>query len=132
MDLFATRRYLVLGDSHAQVFKNHMFKVCYPFTSFDVCDVGGATVSGLDNPHSKTDTLKIFRKKLKNSKKLNKIIFLIGEVDTGFVIWYRAEKYGASINKQIVVNNEQELLSVLSKEKKYHLLYSNSKNFIDY
>lgn len=113
MDIFSCKKHLVLGDSHARIFKDYRFKMHFPFTSFDVCNVEGATVSGLENPNSKTNALKIFREKLKKGKSSKKIIFLIGEVDTGFVIWYRAEKHNSSVDAMLnlALSNYYNLLS---------------------
>lgn len=99
-DFIAIKKYLVLGDSHTTVFNNPLFKIHFPLSSFNVCNVTGATVSGLDNPRSKTDALRIFREKIESKqKKAKKIIFLLGEVDAGFIIWYRAVKYGTSVEQ---------------------------------
>lgn len=92
-------RVFVLGDSHAHVFKfinNHSSLKQF----FDVMVVGGATAMGMVNPNSKTDCLNLFRGKLKGVKKHQKILILLGEVDTGFVIWYRALKHGLSVESQ--------------------------------
>lgn len=101
LDFFASKSTLVLGDSHAGVFENFLFKKTFPLRKFKVCSVGGATVSGLENPNSKTNTLGIFRSQLAFASKYDKIIFLLGEVDTGFVIWYRAIKYNVSVNEML-------------------------------
>jgi len=79
---------LVLGDSHAKVFSNRLFKSSFPTYFFNIVKVAGATVSGLKNPNPKTQALPIFLHGIKNSKAATTII-LIGEVDTGFVIWHR-------------------------------------------
>ncbi|RXP45424.1 SGNH/GDSL hydrolase family protein [Lutibacter sp. HS1-25] len=99
IDKLAFRKVLVIGDSHAKIFNNPLFKIHFPFYAFDVCSVKGATASGLENPNSKTQAYKIFKEKLDNPQKYFKVILLLGEVDTGFVIWYRSEKYDAPISK---------------------------------
>ena len=105
LDPFHFKKVLVVGDSHARVFNNPNFKIYFPLIKFDVCSIGGATISGLENPNSKTNANKKFRNKINQVKK-STIIFLLGEVDTGFVIFYRAEKYQESIENML----EQTLL----------------------
>lgn len=87
---------LVLGDSHSPVFNHPLFKEKFPHLSFNVLTVIGATASGLENPNSKTQAYPIFREAIENSTAKQAIIML-GEVDTGFVIWYRAQKYQESV-----------------------------------
>ena len=88
---------LVLGDSHTLVFKHDLFRLAFPLTRFEVCSVGGATVSGLENPNSKTQALQTFHAALERVPTGTKTILMLGEVDTGFVIWYRAKKYNDSV-----------------------------------
>lgn len=87
---------LVLGDSHAKVFRDEYIGKYFPNHIFNVVLVGGATASGLENPNSVTGANSIFLDAIEKSR-ANKIIFLLGEVDTGFVIWYRQKKYGTSV-----------------------------------
>jgi len=99
MKLNVKRKILVIGDSHTHVFnyinKNHQ-------NIFDVIRVDGATAQGAVNPNSKTNALNIFKRKLSNCKgKYSYIIIVLGEVDCGFVIWYRAKKYNISVNNQL-------------------------------
>jgi len=101
IDKIGQKDILVLGDSHAQVFTFPLFKLYFPFIRFSVCSIGGATASGLENPNSKTQAYNKFENKL-NKKKWDYIIILLGEVDTGFVIWYRAEKYKVPVTKMFL------------------------------
>jgi hypothetical protein len=87
---------LVLGDSHSPVFTHSQFKQAFPNLSFNVVTVIGATASGLENPNSTTQAYPIFRNAAENST-AQKVIVMLGEVDTGFVIWYRAQKYQESV-----------------------------------
>jgi hypothetical protein len=96
---------IVIGDSHARVFENKLFSTISHDIFFNVHAVGGATASGLENPNSKTQAYNLFAKALKG-KANNKVIIMLGEVDTGFVIWYRANKYDESVN--IMMNNTLE------------------------
>ena len=89
---------LVLGDSHAEIFRHNAFNKRNSKYFFNVVSVGGATISGLENPNSKTQAMTIFRKNIQKSK-ANIIIVLLGEVDTGFVIWHKVEKYGLNLSE---------------------------------
>lgn len=88
---------LVLGDSHSPVFTHSQFQTAFPHLLFDVVTVIGATASGLENPNSTTQAYPIFRNSAENST-AQKVIVMLGEVDTGFVIWYRAQKYQESVS----------------------------------
>jgi hypothetical protein len=89
----------IIGDSHVGSFqlaaRRGLLTRPAIFTR-----VAGATAVGLRNPNSKTDALGVFRRALTPYNK-NKIpVIHLGEVDCGFVIWYRAQKYGESIDTQ--------------------------------
>jgi len=87
---------LVLGDSHTPIFNHSLFKSTFPELCFKVITVIGATASGLENPNTKTQAYPIFKEALDQSS-ADKVIIMLGEVDTGFVIWYRAKKYQESV-----------------------------------
>ena len=103
---------IVCGDSHVGVFRfmNNKQKKY----QFDVCHVGGATAQGMVNPNSKTNALSIFINKIKKSKKADKIIIMLGEVDCGFVIWVRSKRYNISVDKQIE-NSTENLFKFIEK-----------------
>lgn len=90
------REILVLGDSHTPIFSHPSFKKCFPEFSFNVVSVIGATASGLENPNTKTQAYPILKEALERST-AEKVIVMLGEVDTGFVIWYRTQKYKESL-----------------------------------
>jgi hypothetical protein len=102
---------LVLGDSHALVFHSEYMVAFFPDYHFDVVEVPGATVSGLPNPNAVTQTKQKFDEAT-SSTRARKVIVMIGEVDTGFVIWYRAQKHGASVDDmtRLALTNYQQLL----------------------
>jgi hypothetical protein len=106
---------LVLGDSHAQVFTHKLFGKVFPEYFFNIVKVDGATVSGLDNPNSRSQTLPIFKEAIKHSKASTAIV-LLGEVDVGFVIWYKAERDNIGIRETMghVIQNYMQLLADLS------------------
>ena len=97
-DFFSAREVLVLGDSHVATFTHSIFRKTMPLTRFRVCAVHGATVSGLENPNSVTNAMLTFRSELQAIRTDTIVITMIGEVDTGFVIWFRAEKNGISVD----------------------------------
>lgn len=85
---------LVLGDSHAAVFEKVKLDTEFCSYFWDICSVNGATVSGIHNPNSITNTAKWFNYKVKHSSHCNltSIIVLLGEVDCGFLAWTRIER----------------------------------------
>jgi hypothetical protein len=97
---------LVLGDSHGEIFNycNKKQQNIY----FEVVIVGGATAQGSVNPNSTTNALSIFKEKINNIKHndYNYIIINLGEVDCGFVIWYRKNKYNIGIEDQLKITTD--------------------------
>ncbi|MDO6566329.1 SGNH/GDSL hydrolase family protein [Alteromonas sp. 1_MG-2023] len=99
--LFKKKKLLVLGDSHAEVFRTKVI-------SSSLLDrynvrlelVHGATISGIENPNSKTKALPIFQKAYELHKP-DLVIILLGEVDTGFVLWFQSEKKSRPIGEML-------------------------------
>lgn len=91
------QRVLVLGDSHAAVFLNIYWRFMLPRCALKVVSVGGATASGVDNPNSTTRAFDRYEAALR-CQDFAAILITLGEVDTGFVIWYRAQKKGISVD----------------------------------
>jgi hypothetical protein len=114
---FIYKEVLVIGDSHALVFTHRTFKSYFPQLFFNVINVPGATVSGMKNPNPNTQALSTFMITYKKSH-ASTVIVLLGEVDTGFVIWYRAEKYKMPVDDMlyIAIDNYKNLLIDLSKK----------------
>ncbi|MFW6752812.1 SGNH/GDSL hydrolase family protein [Pseudomonas glycinae] len=108
---------LVLGDSHALVFSSEQMRGLFPEHSFEVISVGGATVSGLKNPNAVTQAMPQYLAALQATT-ANTVIVMLGEVDTGFVIWYRAQKHGSSVEQMLAqaVGNYQNLLRDIAKK----------------
>jgi len=108
---------LVLGDSHVCIFERWPFTVFFPFVNFDVCMIAGATVSGLANPNSTTKAMPKFNEAIQ-SRNFSKVIVNLGEVDAGYVIWYRAEKNEKDVNSMLsdALNKYSEFLLKI-KEK---------------
>ena len=94
-----SRKVLVLGDSHSLVFQHSgIFKKVFNTYEWDVLAIIGATISGIENPNSKTKALPKFIDKLSESRR-DIAILQLGEVERGFVAWFRAEKYDESIEE---------------------------------
>ena len=117
---------LFYGDSHANIYIKMGANKIQNDVKFDVLSVAGATAQGAVNPNSKTKALSIYRKTLKrkNNNDYDYFAIMLGEVDCGFVIWYKAKKYNETIQEQIMlaVNNFEEFLKndvekVFSKDK---------------
>jgi hypothetical protein len=79
------------GDSHAVVFREIARRGMLPHTSFDIAIVAGATALGLANPNSQTRALPQFEHVIQRLPRARPLLFMLGEVDCGFVIWWRAQ-----------------------------------------
>lgn len=108
---------LVLGDSHVSIFSDPRLRAAFPHHAFNVVCIGGATASGLENPNSKTQSLPTFAEAVSKSA-ARTIIVQLGEVDAGFVIWYRAEKYNTEVSEtlQYALTGYQRFLTSLLGE----------------
>ena len=58
------------------------------------------TAKGSANPKTKTNSLEQFRKGL-SGKKADRVIIGLGEVDCGYLIWYRNKHKGISIEQSM-------------------------------
>lgn len=109
---FGRTEVLVLGDSHARILQASRRAVAGYY--FRTVSVGGATVSGINNPNSVTQAMPIFKDALSRYKGTYCVLFL-GEVDTGFVIWYRADKRDLSVDEvfeQTITNYSNFIKSI--------------------
>lgn len=123
---------LVLGDSHAKVLKDRTVEALFPSLYFNVVSVGGATLSGLENPNSVSQALPIFNYAFQRSNS-NICVVLMGEVDTGFVIWHQAKKYGQSIDQTLskTVQKYQAFLEKLAQSKHIICISSPLPTIVD-
>jgi hypothetical protein len=93
----ARLRVLVLGDSHVRVFEHWLFLVGLPRTAFDIVYVAGGTATGVRNLKSISGAYRRFRDSLENS--LHDVVLVnLGEVDTAYTIWKRADREGTSVD----------------------------------
>lgn len=90
-----------LGDSHTKYFTYAARKGYLGERRTASCVVFGATASGLANPKSQTGALLQFRDFLTEQPDKSILVIHLGEVDCGFVIWYRAQKYAESVERQM-------------------------------
>ena len=89
-----------MGDSHTRVFTWAAERGTLPRTVIDVETVIGATALGLANPNSTTDALGRFRRAVKRVPHDQRVFVLLGEVDCGYLIWYRAARTGVTVEEQ--------------------------------
>lgn len=121
---------LVFGDSHSEIFNYCNTKQRKIF--FEVVSVGGATAQGSVNPNSNTNSLNIFKQKLNNIKSddYKYIIINLGEVDCGFVIWYRKDKYNISVESQLKITTDNLFnfinLEILPKFESFKIIICGS------
>ncbi len=97
---FVCKEVLVLGDSHTRVFDIARLRLRLWRYRLRVVRVNGATASGLENPNSKTQAFQKFEAALEKTR-ADRVIVMLGEVDAGFVIWYRATKQGIPVTKSL-------------------------------
>lgn len=92
-------RWLVFGDSHIAPFRKAVELGLLP-PETGLLEVRGATAMGLANPQSVTGALEIFEAGLLPPRPGAVPVMQLGEVDCGFVIWYRAEKHQLPVADQ--------------------------------
>ena len=90
----------VLGDSHAGIFNRIRRQGRLPGTWLDVLSVPAATAFGLANPNSSTNALTQFSDLLDRTPGHRRTLFMLGEVDCGFLIWHRAMTRGTSVESE--------------------------------
>lgn len=108
---------LVVGDSHVSIFNSPYLISKFPHYRFEVISVGGATVSGLVNPNATTQAMPQYLKALASTKS-DTVIVMLGEVDTGFVIWYRSQKHNTPVNDMLqqALSNYKKCISDIAKK----------------
>ncbi len=113
------------GDSHVSIFRlmNSHPAIRGRKIRFRCIPVSGATALGLANPNSKTNAFEIFRHWLVQIPANRFIFFMMGEVDAGFVIWWRAQKHQLPISQMLEesVNNYFEF--ILNVHRSHPKLY---------
>lgn len=92
--------FLALGDSHLEALSLAKQLNILEVERTEICIVPGATIIGLRNPNSLTDAINIFRSFLIDKPRDSFVLTHMGEVDCGFVFWWRSIKYGESVEVQ--------------------------------
>lgn len=88
---------IAMGDSHLEALKYAAELGLLDVEKFAFSIVPGATAVGLRNPNSFTDAINTFRGSLKEQSRKSLVLVHLGEVDCGFVIWWRAKKFRESV-----------------------------------
>lgn len=116
---------LVLGDSHVLPFLRMGVPYGLDGEFFRVVSVEGATVSGLPNPNSRTGAAQRFTEALADSN-ARTVLVNLGEVDTGFVIWYRAQRDGQSVEAMLeqALDRYQELVAQIASQGRQAIVIS--------
>jgi hypothetical protein len=92
---------VILGDSHVRYMSAAQRQKLFARRKIAVREVGGATAVGMRNPNAMTNAIGQFQDFLKRKKKKSIIVIHLGEVDCGYVIWYRADKYNETVAHQL-------------------------------
>lgn len=116
------------GDSHVLVFKEIRRRRLLPKTWIDVVKVRGATALGMVNPNSQTHALPIFRSVISRLPTDRRLLFLLGEVDCGYLIWYRARRLNVPVEDQLRESLEryQTFLASLIDEGRRDLIVTGA------
>ncbi len=94
------RDWYFIGDSHAQSFEAaaNLQLLNRPARCLAV---PGATSIGLRNPESHTHAVALFKEALLPALPDAIPVIQLGEVDCGFVIWWRAQRHGDCVDRQM-------------------------------
>jgi len=95
------KKLLAVGDSHLESLQAASDLGLLHSDEAVFCVVPGATAVGLRNPNSITNAISLFRVAAQGRSKTHRVLIHLGEVDCGFVMWWRQEKYGESIDLQL-------------------------------
>jgi len=90
-----------LGDSHVDYLALAARRGYFGRRRYGACAVSGATALGLRNPNGRTNSVAILNAYLARLRSDAIVVFQLGEVDCGFIIWYRAQKYHESVETQL-------------------------------
>ncbi len=73
-------------------------------------------MSGLVNPNATTQAMPRYIEALASTK-ADTVIVMLGEVDTGFVIWYRSQKYNTPVSDMLqrALDNYKIFISDIAK-----------------
>lgn len=117
------------GDSHLRPIRHAAHTGMLDPLTCIFTEVGGATAVGLRHPTSKTNALQTYRDALRTRVEGVIPVFQLGEVDCGFVIWYRAKKYKEPVHFQLAhsIHAYTDFLMRVRDDMQYpHLLVSSA------
>ena len=103
--------WLVFGDSHIATIR-HAYSRGWMPRACEFNGVGGATAIGLRNSNSQTNALEAFADWLLPVREGAEPVMQLGEVDCGFVIWWRAERLKESVEAQLAASVDAHLAFV--------------------
>lgn len=112
-----------IGDSHSRVLSSLTNKeYCFYGVS-----ISGATASGLGNPNSKTKAWSFFKLFANLDIKSDVVVVQLGEVDVGFVIWYKEKFKGVKIHDGLMsaIDGYFKLIKYLKKRYKHVVVISS-------
>ena len=113
------KKLICLGDSHVEIFNYIKIQNLLKEFDIEVLSVSGATAMGIVNPNSQTNAFKIFWEFLSGKDKNSYIVLQLGEVDCGFVIWYRAKKYQLTVQEQFEYSLKNYFIFIKKIHKKF-------------
>ena len=82
------------GDSHIHMYRHTILQGHLKNTIIRSTCARGATAYGIANPHSRSKALSIFQQRLRSVSSRDDLLFMLGEVDCGSLIWYRSAESG--------------------------------------
>ena len=95
------KKILILGDTHAIPFKYAMESILFQGWQHAMCSVRGAAIDGLRNPNGPVNALDIFKTFLADKDRNSTVVIQLGEVDCGFLFWYRAQHFDEPVPDQL-------------------------------
>lgn len=95
---------LAVGDSHLEALRFAADLGLLDISETNFCIVPGATAVGLRNPNSATNALAQFQEFVARNATSSPILIHLGEVDCGFVAWWRKLKYGETVESQLLAS----------------------------
>lgn len=99
---FRRKTWYFIGDSHVHYIEKSFNLGLFGGQRAKFLSVGGATASGLRfDRTSQTGALEKFLAVLQPFDMGILPVFQMGEIDCGFIIWYRADKYGETVSAQM-------------------------------
>ena len=104
------------GDSHVGMYRHIVPQGHLGKTIIRTTYARGATAYGIANPNSRSNALNIFRQRLGSISSRDHLLFMLGEVDCGAMIWHRAVKRArpvGSLMEESLANYQAFLSSVI-------------------